>query len=168
MAPTSFGCLGLSWPHCLSYDVVLLLQDSAYAAWTMAKHSPPPMQTGEQKQLAEAMSRLWRLGQMRRLQNCMLGLKPSSTRLRATRDHGWLKFFSLPFEALIKLCMQTCRQTGRGKSDIIKAVPWLVISSRVWFIDCIGGAAAARKTWIFDHVSISWYTIVSCFQMIES
>lgn len=36
-------------------------QDTSYAAWTLAKHSPPPKQTEEQKQLAEAMSRLWKV-----------------------------------------------------------------------------------------------------------
>jgi len=38
---------------------VIRAQDTSYAAWTLAKHSPPPKQTEEQKQLAEAMSRLW-------------------------------------------------------------------------------------------------------------
>lgn len=36
-------------------------QDTSYAAWTLAKHSSPPKQTEEQKQLAEAMSRLWKV-----------------------------------------------------------------------------------------------------------
>lgn len=36
-------------------------QDTTYAAWTMAKHSPAPELTEEQKQLAEAMSRLWKV-----------------------------------------------------------------------------------------------------------
>ena len=41
------------------FVTVIRAQDTSYAAWTLAKHSPPPKQTEEQKQLAEAMSRLW-------------------------------------------------------------------------------------------------------------
>jgi len=69
-------------------------QDTTYAAWTMAKHSPAPELTEEQKQLAEAMSRLWKVTReplndksMKELEDAGRSASMAITRLRDAELH---------------------------------------------------------------------------------